>query len=58
MLSVCLLCPPCSSDVFKSAMKLGTFAAILVTYMASALLHVSKIMHTFIQSTLHCCWTF
>ncbi|XP_036960069.1 protein-serine O-palmitoleoyltransferase porcupine-like isoform X2 [Acanthopagrus latus] len=25
--------------VFKSAMKLGTFAAILVTYMASALLH-------------------
>lgn len=31
----------CSSDVFKNAMKLGTFPAILMTYTASALLHVS-----------------
>lgn len=29
------------TDVFKSALKLGTFPAILVTYTASALLHVS-----------------
>lgn len=32
------------SDVFKNAMKLGTFPAILVTYTASALLHVSIMM--------------
>ncbi|MEQ2216635.1 hypothetical protein XENOCAPTIV_019584, partial [Xenoophorus captivus] len=29
--------------VFKTSMKLGTFPAILVTYSASALLHVSHI---------------
>lgn len=28
-------------DVFKSALKLGTFSSIIVTYTASALLHVS-----------------
>ena len=30
-----------STDIFKNAVKLGTFPAILVTYTASALLHVS-----------------
>lgn len=49
MLSFCcaftLFCSPFSSDIFKNAMKLGTFPAILVTYTASALLHVSKMMH-------------
>lgn len=29
------------TDVFKSALKFGTFSAIMVTYTASALLHVS-----------------
>lgn len=28
-------------DVFKNALRLGTFSAVLVTYAASALLHVS-----------------
>lgn len=38
----------CSSDVFKNAMRLGTFPAILMTYTASALLHVSMmLLHTF-----------
>lgn len=32
--------PP--ADVFKNALRLGTFSAVLVTYAASALLHVSK----------------
>lgn len=50
---VCLFCPY-SSDVFKNAMKLGTFPAILVTYTASALLHVSKMMiiHSFCPGPL------
>lgn len=39
-----LLCRVCSSDVFQNATKLGTFPAILVTYTASALLHVSVLM--------------
>lgn len=30
------------ADVFKNALRLGTFSAVLVTYAASALLHVSK----------------
>ena len=29
------------SDVFKSASPLGNFAAVFLTYIASALLHVS-----------------
>lgn len=29
-------------DVFKNALRLGTFSAVLVTYAASALLHVSR----------------
>lgn len=39
-----LLCCVCSSDVFRNATNLGTFPAILVTYTASALLHVSELM--------------
>lgn len=31
------------ADVFKNALRLGTFSAVLVTYASSALLHVSKI---------------
>lgn len=34
------LAPP---DVFKNALRLGTFSAVLVTYAASALLHVSRV---------------
>lgn len=30
-------------DVFKNALRLGTFSAVLVTYAASALLHVSRV---------------
>lgn len=30
-------------DVFKNALHLGTFSAVLVTYAASALLHVSRV---------------
>lgn len=33
--------PPSPTDVFKSALKFGTFTAVMVTYTASALLHVS-----------------
>lgn len=39
-----LLCCVCSSDVFRNVTNLGTFPAILVTYTASALLHVSELM--------------
>lgn len=57
---VCVFCPlfcPCFLGVFKNTMKLGTFPAILMTYTASALLHVSKMMmmmmmHSSIQSPL------
>ena len=35
------LSPP-PIDVFKNALHLGTFSAVLVTYAASALLHVSR----------------
>lgn len=35
-------CSPLT-DVFKSALKFGTFSAIMVTYTASALLHVSTV---------------
>lgn len=31
------------TDVFKSALKFGTFSAIMVTYTASSLLHVSTV---------------
>lgn len=30
------------ADVFKNALRLGTFSAVLVTYASSALLHVSQ----------------
>lgn len=41
------------TDVFKSALKLGTFPAILVTYTASALLHVSmETIHIIIMNIL------
>lgn len=38
-------CPPSGlpTDVFKSALKFGTFTAVMVTYTASALLHVSAV---------------
>lgn len=36
--------PSClPADVFKSAVKFGTFAAVMVTYAASALLHVGAV---------------
>ena len=41
----CSVSCPCFSDVFKNATKLGTFPAILMTYTASALLHVSVMTH-------------
>lgn len=39
------------TDVFKSALKFGTFSAVMVTYTASALLHVSA-MWNFLQKQL------
>lgn len=36
--------PPClPTDVFKSAVKFGTFTAVMATYTASALLHVGAV---------------
>lgn len=40
----------CLTDVFKSALKFGTFTAIMVTYIASALLHVSTKWESYISS--------
>lgn len=39
--SQAIRCSP-PADVFKSALKFGTFSAVMVTYTASALLHVSN----------------
>jgi len=38
-------------DVFTSALQFGTFSAIMVTYTASALLHVSLALYCTASST-------
>lgn len=50
--------PGCShpTDVFKSALRFGTFTAVMATYTASSLLHVSvymKLLYT-VPQTLNC----
>lgn len=50
--------PGCShpTDVFKSALRFGTFTAVMATYTASSLLHVSvymKLLYT-VPQTLKC----
>lgn len=58
MLYINVLCTFYHTDVFKNALKLGTFPAILVTYTASALLHVSMIFSSPVINifTRKVCW--
>ena len=45
------------TDVFTSALKFGTFSAIMVTYTASALLHVSPVETIYKAIPTPCCET-